>query len=879
MRMRARILAGVMLLITLCASGAAQVRPVYSRGAAGLWQVLGELQTTASALYTGAHPDDENTSLITRLARGDHARVAYLALTRGEGGQNALGPELQEALGVIRTEELLQARTLDGGGQFFTRLFDYGYSKTLEEAKEKWDEEQALADMVRVIRTYRPLVVISGFSGTPADGHGQHQFAGYLTPLAFRAAGDPKRFPEQLQEGLRPWQPLKLYVSEGYRGGGTPTLEIETGTYDPLLGRTYTEIASEGRSQHKSQEMGMLELRGPHQTGLTLVENKVGPVGPERELFQGVDISIRGITRLAGLPPGVIDDDLEAIQASAEKAMQAFRAVDPLPVIAPLAEGLRRTRVARAKLQARLEQDAAYAEADFLLSRKQTEFEQALRRAAGGEVDALADKETVAPGGNLRIAVRVFLPEGSQVKVKDYRVLVPQGWKAEPASTPPAPTGRAYWRREDTPNERFFQVSVPLDTAITTPYWLRLPRKGLSYQWPEDSPKGQPFAPPLLQGEVELEIAGVTVPVRQAVEYRIADDIRGELRREVNVVPDLTVSLDPQLLIVGVNGPHEQQVTARVCNYRGSGSQGSIVLQTLVAWPAEPATAPFSLDSPGLCTTSLFKVTIPAGTAPGSYEIQGVASRAEASFRQDMQKIEYPHIQTHRLYRPAKTQARVFELKVAPVRVGYIMGSGDEVPEAIRRMGLSVTLLGEKDLATGDFSRFDTIVVGIRAALVRPDFVANHDRLLDFARTGGTLIVQYQPPDYAGKRLPPYPAEIGRSTPGRARVTREDAAIRILEPEHPVFNFPNHITQADFDGWVQERSLYDFTSFSDEYVPLLESHDPGDPPERGGEVWTKVGKGNYIYTSYSWFRQLPAGVPGAYRLFANVLSLPKAPKP
>src|SRR5262245_42148293 len=356
--------------------GQAQVRPIYDMGAAGLTQILQRLQTTASVLHTGAHPDDEDSAFIARAARGDHARVAYVSLNRGEGGQNIIGPELFDALGVIRTEELLQARRLDGGEQFFTRTFDYGFSKSRAEAAAKWNERDVLGDMVRVIRTFRPLVIYSRFSGTPADGHGHHQLAGYLTPLAYKAAADPNEFPEQLMEGLRPWQARKLYRGVGFRPdpANPASVEVATGVFDPALGRTYNEIAAEGRSQHKSQEMGSIEPRGPATSGLRFVDGVVQGRTGERTIFDGIDVSIPALASLAGLPQGALAPQLQAIDAAAKKALADYQPLNPGSIVPALAAGLRATRDAREALKSIGGSADARADADFLLSFEERDF-------------------------------------------------------------------------------------------------------------------------------------------------------------------------------------------------------------------------------------------------------------------------------------------------------------------------------------------------------------------------------------------------------------------------------------------------------------------------------------------------------------------------
>lgn len=855
---------------------AAQVEPIYSRGTDGLIQQLQDLRTTASVMQTGAHPDDEDSALIATLARHDHARVAYLSLTRGEGGQNIIGPELFDALGIIRTEELLQARTLDGANQLFTRAYDFGFTKTMAEADQRWGVQNVLADMVRAIRLYRPLVLISRFSGTPADGHGQHQVAGQVTPMAWKAAGDPHQFPDQIKAGLRPWQPKKFYMERGFgRGAGPqPMLTIQTGEYDPVLGRTDYEIAMEGRSQHKTQGMGTLQLRGPHESEVHLVASTVTAPSPEHSLFDGLDTSFTGLGRLMGLPGDAMKTELAPIQQAADRALADFNPREPGRIVPVLADGLRAVRAARQALRTAPGDANARADVDFVLAHEETGFEHALALAAGVFVDALSNAETVTPGGSVTVSVRTYVADKPLAQVGNATLHVPQGWTIgpTPVQTAQADTPFARFFRETPDREQQFKVTVPDNAPPTQPYWLELPRQGDIYTWPADSAKNRPFSPPLATADVSVQIGGVDVSVREPVQYRYADRARGELRRPLNVVPAVSVGLDSNLEIVPLaDRAKPRRLTIRLTSNATTALAGRVELRLPAGWHSSPADAAFALKGHGEETAVPFTITPPAGAAAGQYHVGVVASVDGHSYDRTMETIEYPHIQTHRMYEPAVATVDVLALKVAPVRVGYIMGSGDTVPDAIRLMGLPVTMLGADDLSTGNLSRFDTIVVGIRASQTRPDFVANTDRLYDYVRQGGTLIVQYQQPDYVQRGLMPFPAEEA------SRIVDERSPMKILQPQHPLFTFPNQIGPSDWDGWVQERDLYALTTFDKRYVPLLETHDPGEGPQDGGEVYARLGKGQYVYTSYAWFRQLPAGVPGAYRLFANLLSLAKAP--
>ncbi|MBX7169407.1 MAG: PIG-L family deacetylase [Pyrinomonadaceae bacterium] len=849
----------------------AQVRGIYDNGSAGLGQMLKRLQTTASAMHTGAHPDDEDSALIAYLARREMARTSYLALNRGDGGQNVIGEELFEQLGVIRSEELLQARRLDGGQQFFTRVMDYGFSKKREEAARIWGEQLTLGDMVRAIRLFRPLVIIARFTGTPADGHGQHQLAGYLTPIAFKAAADPNMFPEQFKEGLEPWQAKKLYVSQSFtqNAQNVPTLIVNTGEYDSLIGRSYFEVAMEGRSQHKTQEMGTLELRGKFTSGVRLLETLGKKTDKETSVFDGLDTSIKGIAGLSNNSEEPFAKKLAELQETAELALKSYDVYAPQKLIPILAKGYKQAYDA--------EWSTRNPDSKRFLQQKEAEFAKALQMAAGVIVDALSDTDTIVAGGSTNVAVRVFAPEGTSLKVKNVALKTPSGWTSNSSTEPTQQENAFRPRREAAFNASFFTVTTATNAIPTQPYWLESPRnKNFTFDWSaDDAAKNEPFQPPLVTAQLKLEIGGQEIPVEREVQYRYSDDIRGEIRRDINIVPGVTVGLESNLLIAPASAkPSKHRLVMTVTNNSTKEIKGKAKFNVPAGWTLSPNSGDFALKTKGEKTALSFELTIPANAKPDSYKLTASATVDGKDYDWQMQTIAYPHVQTHRLYSKADVTAQVLDLKVAPVKIGYIMGSGDKVPQAIQRLGLNLTMLDEKELSTGDLSKFDTIVVGIRASQVRPDYVANNGRLTEFVKNGGTLIVQYQQQEFARLNLPPFPAKMD----GNIRTVDETAPVKILQPTNPVFNFPNKITDADFANWVQERNLYTLTSWDDKYTPLLETHDEGEPESKGGMLYTEIGKGKYIYTAYSWFRQLPVGNAGAYRIFANMLSLPKVGK-
>lgn len=863
-----------------------QVRPVYDYGAIGLGQLLKKLNTTKSVMMIGAHPDDEDSALLAYLARGENARTAYLSLTRGDGGQNIIGSELFESLGVIRTEELLQARRLDGAEQYFTRAFDYGFSKTLTEAKAKWDEKIVLCDAVKAIRQFRPLVVISRFSGTPADGHGQHQFSGYISPLAVKAAADET----QCKDAGQTWQVQKFYVGQGFRSTQEPTLKINTGRYDPLIGRSYFEIAMEGRSQHKTQEQGVLELKGEKFSGLNLLESRVQKTEKEKSVFDGIDTSLAGMQKTYFKDEKSIDEStkehLKIIQQSVERAIKEYEPNNPQKIISYLIDGEIEARKLffnsisfsgtddeRKKWEEKNANESNIKSLSFLIRR---DFVDAIKLASGIQIDALTDKETVVPGESFLTSVRVFFPNTENMKVKEISIITPDtftkkgDWTVSKVEEPKDANQNPF-RREAAKDAAFFDVKVPSNEHSTQPYFLENPRDGYLYKLGNVLNPILPFQSQTVSVSAIIEINGKDIYFNQPVEYRFADDIRGEVRRELNIVPAVSISLDQNLLIVPQsNKPQTIKVVMSVTNNSDKVIEGEASLNSGLnrGWKSVPLSQTFKLTKKNEKTAISFEFTIPPNSDEGQYKILPTVFLGDAMFVDEMVTLAYPHIQTHRFYRQVSATLNLLNLKTAPVKIGYIAGSGDRVFEAIKQMNFDAEILTENDLTNGDLSKFDTIVVGIRASQVRPDFIANHQRLLDYVKNGGTLLVQYQLPVY--QSLLPFPAKMD------ARVTDENAKVTVLDPANPVFNFPNKITDKDFENWVQERNLYAFSTFDANYKPLLESHDENEAENKGGLVVAEIGKGKYIYCSYAFFRQLPAGVPGAYRLFANLLSLPKS---
>jgi LmbE family N-acetylglucosaminyl deacetylase len=798
-------------------------------GTARLEQVLRGLNVVGSVLMIAAHPDDENTAVLAWASRGRHLRAGYLSATRGEGGQNLLGAGLGDELGIIRTQELLAARRIDGAEQFFTRAIDFGFSKSADETLAKWGRERTLGDMVWVIRRFRPDVIVLRFSGTSRDGHGHHQASSMLGREAFAAAADAARFPEQLRDAPA-WRARRLvfnvfsFSADQERAAATTPgrVEVDTGEFDPVLGHSYNEIAGMSRSLHRSQGMGAPERRGASRNYFTLVAGE--PMS--KDLFEGIDTTWRR------LPGGA------AVAAVLARALAAFDPRHPEKTIPALAEA--RPLVA--------------AIGDPLARMKLVELDEAVALCAGLWVGAQADEASATPGAAAGVTLTVLNRSPFPLALEGARM---EGiWNED----------LRVERRDlayNRPATLEFERTVPAGEPYTQPYWLRRPKSGDAYTVDDPRLLGLAEAPAAARVRLRLAAAGAHIEITRPVEFRYVDRTEGERVRPFVVTPPVAVKLAEPVIVFPTAGPRKVHVSVEA---RVDGAAGEVRLQADAGWKVAPQARAFRIADTGQRQQLEFEVTPPQAAATAG--MRAVATIGASHISSGMEVIAYAHIPPQTVFPPAVGKLVRADIRVTARKVGYVMGAGDEMPEALRQMGCEVTLLTPSDLEQRDLGEFDAIVTGVRAYNVRADLRANQPRLLEYVRQGGRLVVQFNVTDATlPAALGPYPFRVGRD-----RVAVEDAAVTLPDPASPLLNAPNKIVPSDFDNWVQERGLYFASDWDQRYQTVLECHDPGEPPRAGGELWARYGKGVYIFTAYAWFRQLPAGVAGAFRLFANRIS-------
>jgi LmbE family N-acetylglucosaminyl deacetylase len=845
-------------------------------GAAGLKLMLRRLGTTGRLMQVDAHPDDEDGGMLTLEARGRGVSTLLMTLTRGEGGQNELGSNLFDVLGVVRTLEVLAADRYYGVEQRFSRVADFGYSKTPEETFQKWQGyDIPLGDIVRVVRTFRPDVLIARFSGTERDGHGHHQASAILTKEAFRAAGDPKRFPEQIKEGLQPWQPKKLYIGNvcGFGASscdaGNYTVKLNTGREDPLLGESYVRFAVEGLRHQRSQALGGVSIpKGDRFAYYKLVDSVVESPkdsdGHEQDFFDGIDTSLVG--RLGDEERKIpwLRERFEEIQRKIAVAERAGSDAATMDAALEEAEGL----TARYLLVAGLP-SAEHSQTEPYIEGLFSEIKQARALLAGARLEVTVDAPVgesperafmAVPGKPFDVTAKLSVErEFHKHANATIGLRLPKGWRSEELKK----------EQSDKELSVHFRVHVPANARITRPYWHRHdPERDALNVIDEPEYQGMPFPPPPVSAVGELsgeEVVAVCMVRHKDASGQIAE-------RPLAVAPAFSVALTPSGEVIPSDkvGSTRVKTTARD---QSSGSEAQVALNVPHGWRAEPAHE--SVEIPKEESKDASFQVFPSELAESQTHIRAELTSGGKAYGEGYTVVTREDLGTFYYYQPAVQRVSIVDVKIPKdLKVGYIMGAGDDIPTVLEQIGMNVTMIPADKLASEDLSKYQTIVLGIRAYDTQKGVIDNNKRLLDFVKNGGRLVVQYNtlgsfgvPIDFNAGKYTPFPATLSR-----ARVSVEEAPVAILDPANSIFHSPNEITQKDFEGWVQERGLYFMSQWDSNFTPLLESHDPGEGEQKGGLLEAHYGKGTYIYTGYAFFRQLPAGVPGAVRLFVNLLS-------
>jgi LmbE family N-acetylglucosaminyl deacetylase len=882
--LRSSLTSLVLLFSLACGVAAAQEIPAQDRGSDALAQMFTRLRSTARLLHTTAHPDDDDGSMLVYESRGQGTETLMLTLNRGEGGQNKFGAALLDELGILRTLELLEADRFYGVEQRFTRVADFGYSKTAEETFAKWGgHDTALADMVRVIRTFKPDVIVSRFDGSPRDGHGHHQAAGILSREAFRAAADRNRFPEQIREGLLPWQAKKLYVGN-VRGEENANLRLNVGTYDPILGMSYAQFAIEGLRHQMSQGVGgFYNPSGNLFRTYKLVDSVLpATTATENSFFDGIDTTLPGLASRLGseeakapfLRPALI-----AIAKTVDDAAAAFQVNAPSASAAPLLNGLKQLESLIQQVNGAQLSPAAKAGVLTELRTKRNQFQDAANFALGMELDASVDPERqqsflgmfrqeetflmAVPGQTFTVTARLYNRGRQTVTAKDIELDVPAGWQV---------TRLKYDLRTLVSNEQAwaqFRVTVPADASYTRPYWHRDSPQQAVYTIDDPADATLPLPPWPVHARASFIAAEGAGKVESVVKVKFVDPAQGQSQRPLAVGPPLSVEVDPPVQVTSTHRRGPIPVTVGVRNDVNGAARGTVRLQAPAGWRVTPESQPAEFTAAGGYKNFTFDVA-PGELREGVVAVKAVLDHDGKQYDEGYEIIGRHDIGDFYYYRPAVQKISAVNVAVpTDLRVGYVMGAGDEIPTVLQQLGVRIEIITPAELAAGNLSRFHTLVLGIRAYDVRTDVREYNRRLLDYVRGGGTLIVQYNASIgvFNSGYFTPYPASLSRE-----RVTVEEAPVQILDAANPIFHSPNPIAAGDFTGWVQERGLYFMSSWDQQFKALLAAHDPGEPPREGGLLVAPYGKGLYIYTGYAFFRQLPAGVPGAVRLFVNLLS-------
>ncbi len=890
-----------------------------NRGAAGLSRCLLALRTRASILMVTAHPDDEDGGMLAYETRHIGARAVLLTLTRGEGGQNAMSTDFYDALGLVRTQELLQSDRYYGVDQYWGTVIDYGFSKTREEALEKWGYERVLSDTVRVVRMTRPLVITSVFAGAPTDGHGNHQVAGQMAQEVFNAAGDPNRFPEQIRQGLRPWKPLKVYARVPFFAptkehtiydyatdkyvpirfydyvnkswiDKTPSTDVRVpeGTLNAAAGLTALQTGREGWGFQKSQNGGgtvpppSLYAAPYHRYG-SRVESGV----EEKSFYDGIDVSLTGIASLAtGGNVSALKDGLAQLQKCVDEATALYRPDEPARIAPALADGLKLAR--RLSEQVRTGELAEPGKGDvaFELERKSEQLGQALTLALGLSFEATVAPEkeptglfaafggtpitfTIAiPGQHFAIHSHFLNGGPERLTVNEISVQASDGkaWKIAADSTAPAEL------EGERDLKRKFSVIAPQDATLVKPYFERPDEEQPYYNLTDERFRNLSLAPYPLYASAKVVYRGTAWEIRKLVQTNSRVMDIGIKQQPLLTAPAISVSVSPSAGAVPLASSSFAFTCSVHSNVKGP-AKGALRLDLPKGWRATPPEYAFAFTRDGDNETFSFQIA-PGSIAPQKYEIRAVAEYQGKSYAEGYRLVGYAGLRPYPYYRPARYEATGVDVKTAPgLRVAYIPGTGDDVPRALEDLGLRVPILSDDDLAQADLNQFDAIVTGVRAYSAKPELRAANARLLEYVKKGGVLIIQYNLQNL-DDGYSPYDFSLG-SNP--QKVVDEQSAIQFLDPANPALNWPNKITEADFKGWQEERGHGFMEKWDPHYHALLETHDPDQQPQRGGLLLARYGKGLYVYDAFALYRQLPSGVPGAYRLLANLVSLGKNP--
>jgi LmbE family N-acetylglucosaminyl deacetylase len=799
----------------------AQTNPPTDLGT--IQQNFKKLDVLGSVLYVAAHPDDENTRLLAYLAQEKHYRTGYLSLTRGDGGQNLIGNEQSELLGLIRTQELLAARRIDGAEQFFTRANDFGFSKGPEETLKIWDKEKVLGDVVWVIRKFRPDVIICRFPTTGEGGHGHHTSSAILAQEAFTAAADPSRYPEQLQY-VKPWQAKRLMWNT-FNFGSTNTtaadqFKIDVGVYNTTLGKGYGEIAAESRSNHKTQGFGSAKQRGE---SFEFFKTILGDA-LQNDLMDGVNTTWKRVKDGDAIETlaGVIARNFitEAPEKSLPALVQLLMKVEKVPDL-------------------------------YWREQKTKELNNLIATCAGLWFEAYATEPTYALGDKMSLRAQVINRFNYKVKINS----IIDADNTLNLDSKVLPTNQL----------QTFEDNV-IASKLTQPYWLAAPHPIGVYTLPDNTLAGNPENPDLPKVTFQFIVEGKPINIDRRIIYKYVDPVRGEVYQPIEITPPVTANIDGQDYIFST-----QQAQTVLINLKSfTKASGTISLKPIAGWKISPDKIDFTDKDKKDEWSVAFTIT-PTDSKPKAAEIEAVVNANGKPFSLSLRRIRYDHVPAITLFPAAQAKLIYLDLKTAGKKIGYIAGAGDQMPEALRQVGYEVHMLTENEVMNGDLSSYDAIVTGVRAYNVNDRLAYQQPKLMEYVKNGGNLVVQYNNNNgIVVKQIGPYPFTVVNR-----RVTDENAEVNVLDQQNPVLNYPNKITNDDFSGWIQERGLYYVTNIDPQYKAIFQMHDKGEEPLNGSLIVGDYGKGRFVYTSLAFFRELPAGVPGAYRLFVNLLSRPK----